>query len=217
MPQKNLYYQYSPSRNYDNDKEVSKTADLKLASDFCYNCGQQAKFRCAKCKMVSYCSRNCQTIHWKTMHKLKCKDYVKALSSNSSSKTKKAKLPNESCLNSNYIWPTSQSAWSYKEYEIVTEVEPKRSKGQSKKELEATNKKLLKLHKNDLDAKEVDATVHNKNLKVDQVFLEFQARIGREPEQILRYIPVYDRRLEIFVNKSDKKACGIGFGMGVFF
>lgn len=41
--------------------------------DHCAQCTKpQASKRCAKCKIVSYCSRECQAKHWKRVHKASC-------------------------------------------------------------------------------------------------------------------------------------------------
>lgn len=193
LSQRNLYYQLQPAKNYDNDKTITKTADEKLASDFCFNCGQKATSRCKNCKMVAYCDKICQTIHWKTMHKNSCKEYVKAI--NSGKKSKKS-----SGSSSNFIYPTSQSSWSYKELEIATEREPKLHDSSKGDTVDKINNSLLEKYKTDFDQEEIDNLKINKKLKIDKVFLKFQTRVSRVPDQILRYIPVFDPRLELFVN-----------------
>lgn len=40
--------------------------------DRCANCTQAATRRCSRCKIVKYCSRECQSSHWKTVHKASC-------------------------------------------------------------------------------------------------------------------------------------------------
>jgi hypothetical protein len=39
---------------------------------FCSRCKRSASFRCGKCKLFNYCSRECQVVHWST-HKSYCK------------------------------------------------------------------------------------------------------------------------------------------------
>jgi len=192
LPQKNMFYEMIPSKNYENDRSVVNKADQKLASDFCFNCGQTAKSRCSKCKLVAYCCKNCQSIHWKTMHKSKC----------ISAKPNKSKSKNNNIKKSNYVYPSSQSTWSYNEMEIIVEPEPKIDKAQNQKELDKLNKKLMKEHENELKSEEVDATVTNNNLKIDKYFLKFQNRLNRDSEQILRYYEFYDQRCELKVSKA---------------
>ena len=48
--------------------------------DHCENCGtaetKEAKLKkCARCKMVAYCNRDCQKAHWKE-HKPDCDKWV---------------------------------------------------------------------------------------------------------------------------------------------
>ena len=40
------------------------------------NCGADggAKRRCARCRAVSYCSAECQRMHWKKEHRAQCCD-----------------------------------------------------------------------------------------------------------------------------------------------
>lgn len=39
----------------------------------CWNCGEyDAEKVCCKCQVASYCSRDCQLVHWKSTHKCIC-------------------------------------------------------------------------------------------------------------------------------------------------
>lgn len=40
--------------------------------DRCANCTQPATNLCSKCRIVKYCSRKCQSTHWKKVHKACC-------------------------------------------------------------------------------------------------------------------------------------------------
>jgi hypothetical protein len=42
--------------------------------DQCGNeeCDEEPTMRCAKCKSVEYCGRECQSKHWKKEHKVRC-------------------------------------------------------------------------------------------------------------------------------------------------
>jgi len=223
LPQKNMFYDSNPSSNYENDRSVVVRADQKLANDFCFNCGQCAKSRCTKCKAVAYCCKNCQTIHWKTMHKTKCQAWQEASSKQKSgtknnnkkkggkngkgSRQKSSSSISNQVKNSNFVYPNSQSSWSYNEMEIIVEPEPKVDKIKNQKELDRLNKQLMAEHKNELKQEEVDQTVTNKNLKIDKYFLKFQNRLNRDPEQILRYYEFYDQRCELKVSKTQAEEC----------
>ncbi len=47
-----------------------------LAAEECASCcvpGHRAALKdCARCKLVAYCSKSCQTEHWKVIHKKLC-------------------------------------------------------------------------------------------------------------------------------------------------
>ncbi|XP_020548505.1 ubiquitin carboxyl-terminal hydrolase 19-like, partial [Sesamum indicum] len=42
--------------------------------DSCAVCGRLTNKQCARCKMVKYCSEDCQRSHWNSEHMMKCKD-----------------------------------------------------------------------------------------------------------------------------------------------
>jgi len=46
-----------------------------IMSDVCAACGHEGAHnkKCARCRMVSYCSKECQTSHWRSAHKAECK------------------------------------------------------------------------------------------------------------------------------------------------
>lgn len=43
--------------------------------DACAVCGNSTTKQCSGCKRVRYCSETCQSSHWKSGHKTKCKDF----------------------------------------------------------------------------------------------------------------------------------------------
>ncbi|KAG8705556.1 hypothetical protein FRC08_001616 [Ceratobasidium sp. 394] len=58
------------------DSYLSSTKD-SLAGQVDHQCGnedcdEEPTERCAKCKSVEYCSRSCQSKHWKKEHKVRC-------------------------------------------------------------------------------------------------------------------------------------------------
>ena len=44
--------------------------------DHCYQCGAKGceVLKCAGCHKARYCSKDCQTLHWKNSHKDECQD-----------------------------------------------------------------------------------------------------------------------------------------------
>ncbi len=59
-------------------KELLATADAMFeseASATCWSCGQtfHSLKACARCKCAKYCGKECQTAHWKLVHKTHCK------------------------------------------------------------------------------------------------------------------------------------------------
>lgn len=64
-PQPQVFYtpkNYSP-KNYSPKNELHHE---------CARCSAPAKTRCSRCKLVRYCSGNCQIIHWRLFHKQEC-------------------------------------------------------------------------------------------------------------------------------------------------
>ena len=51
---------------------VESSVTIRTSSEECHSCRViLAKFSCAKCQTVKYCSKDCQTRHWKA-HKTEC-------------------------------------------------------------------------------------------------------------------------------------------------
>ena len=55
--------------------KLTKEAQQLIGKHFCPVCHKEATSSCSKCKKTFYCSKNCQTIHWKA-HKLFCSKYA---------------------------------------------------------------------------------------------------------------------------------------------
>ena len=168
LPRINDYYEPDQSENYEQDKHVMVRADQKLVKDFCFNCGQEASYRC---NSTAYCGKLCERNHRKTGHNTNC---------NNSKKNSKGP---------NFIYPTQKSSWCFEEYEIVDESEP--SDDEEERDIQGENERLLKEideNGNDFSDTELDAVASSSKLKVDKVFEKFKKRINREPAQVLRYI-----------------------------
>ena len=50
--------------------------DTENKTLICALCAKQSSNFCAQCKLVSYCSKDCQSAHWK-VHKIHCNKYFK--------------------------------------------------------------------------------------------------------------------------------------------
>lgn len=60
----------SSNSNSNNNKPV------KVPSTYCHVCQRSAVTRCSKCGSIFYCSRDCQTLHWR-FHKVLCAKITK--------------------------------------------------------------------------------------------------------------------------------------------
>ena len=73
------------SFSYDDVKEVHFWSLLQSSESFgkdlgghsCRECYKAANFRCSKCGVVWYCSKECQRKNWKTQHKRMCNKLIK--------------------------------------------------------------------------------------------------------------------------------------------
>ena len=56
------------------DQAENEEGELKKAARVCKNCGKEASKmqKCSRCRLVRYCSRDCQLADWKE-HKKSCK------------------------------------------------------------------------------------------------------------------------------------------------
>ncbi|KAJ1380981.1 Zinc finger, MYND-type [Sesbania bispinosa] len=48
---------------------------LLMDDNLCAVCRNHANKKCSRCKSVRYCSETCQQSHWKSEHKIKCKEF----------------------------------------------------------------------------------------------------------------------------------------------
>lgn len=61
-----------------NRHAMSSSVPLDSSDDLsCIVCGNPGSKKCSRCKSVRYCSSKCQTSHWQSGHKRKCKDVGK--------------------------------------------------------------------------------------------------------------------------------------------
>ena len=135
----------------------------------CSVCGCPGGKRCAKCKGMSYCSKEHQIIDWKAGHKRQC-----GVAESASAPT--SNTPN-------LLFP---------EYELVMETEsmdPENKPEKSESECMAEYTKFLKsqaagsMTGND---KDLESMATSEDI-LDQNFKQFKKRIEKEPDQVLRY------------------------------
>lgn len=134
----------------------------------CAVCGCRGPFKCARCKSVSYCSKEHQKIDW-TSHKSRCET---------------EKSTEEKSVNPHVLFP---------EFELVLEQEVQIKQPDSIN----LQKQLEELKSFDGNEKAPLQNVTEEELsqftvEEDRFFSKFRKRIAREPEQVLRY----DRKAE---------------------
>lgn len=64
----------SSSSSFSLSSAAMTAAACNAVSDSCAVCGKPTSKQCAACKVVKYCSQTCQSEHWKSEHKMKCKE-----------------------------------------------------------------------------------------------------------------------------------------------
>ncbi|KAL3267396.1 hypothetical protein HHI36_011525 [Cryptolaemus montrouzieri] len=134
---------------------------LSKWSSICEACGSFGDKKCSNCKVVTYCSRKHQIIHWKENHKKTCG-------------TKENTSGDSSIL--------------FPEFEIVIEPEVLNVKEIDE---EQEKQKFIELQKqgklgtmSDLDEEEL--TKHSTTSN-DKMFAKFRKCVENNPEQVLRY------------------------------
>ncbi|MED6176688.1 Ubiquitin carboxyl-terminal hydrolase 19 [Stylosanthes scabra] len=67
--------------NFDSDRThpmpsspSASASAFAMDQPLCAVCSKDATKKCSRCKSVRYCSQACQQMHWKSEHKLKCKE-----------------------------------------------------------------------------------------------------------------------------------------------
>ncbi|KAJ0091249.1 hypothetical protein Patl1_12663 [Pistacia atlantica] len=61
----------------DRNRHVMSSISIENDDSSCVVCANPGTKKCSRCKSVRYCSSICQSTHWKSGHKTKCKDYGK--------------------------------------------------------------------------------------------------------------------------------------------
>ncbi|XP_045158815.2 programmed cell death protein 2-like [Mercenaria mercenaria] len=169
LPRENKFYSSDPSPEI----EVQNEVDASLFNKLCVVCGCLGLKTCSKCHNVNYCSKEHQTVHWKSGHKVGCN-----LSKEADVSTKEVKFD---CL--------------FPEMELVTEPENNESE---KDCVEKTDEEKMKEYDEFLKKENVSQTcgemseaelqkMASKESENDKQLRRFKKRISQEPEQVLRY------------------------------
>ncbi|KAK6189976.1 hypothetical protein SNE40_001932 [Patella caerulea] len=174
LPKINEFYSSQPPKegvsNPDDHPHAGKLQPL------CIICGAAGSKLCGRCHKTSYCSKQHQTIDWKSIHKTICKDSDNVSSPGEVNKPMCFKSPN-------VLFP---------EFDLVTEPE-NYTKTNEKDEQEKMNEykeflasEAARSLSEDLDEKELERTA-TKQSEDDDQFLKFKERIRHEQQQILRF------------------------------
>uniref|UniRef100_A0A5B6YGP5 Putative ubiquitin carboxyl-terminal hydrolase 18 n=1 Tax=Davidia involucrata TaxID=16924 RepID=A0A5B6YGP5_DAVIN len=68
-------FESSDTASPDGDRRDRQMPGVIRTGDACEVCGNLTKKQCSGCKLVRYCSEACQSSHWRSGHKKKCKDF----------------------------------------------------------------------------------------------------------------------------------------------
>uniref|UniRef100_A0A8C7A7E1 Programmed cell death protein 2 n=1 Tax=Neovison vison TaxID=452646 RepID=A0A8C7A7E1_NEOVI len=159
LPRKNDFYSYEPPSE-DPPAETGDRVRLQLPSGahLCRVCGCLGPKTCSRCHKAHYCSREHQTLDWRSGHKQACtqSDYLDRT------------IPDH-----NFLFP---------EFEIVIETEDEITPEVVEKENES---EILGSMGEALE-EELDSMAKHES-KEDKIFQKFKTKIAHEPEQVLRY------------------------------
>ncbi|CAI9105378.1 OLC1v1004288C1 [Oldenlandia corymbosa var. corymbosa] len=165
LPRLNSFYSSEPPRNNGSDKPSTAGAVL------CSWCGTwRGDKTCGDCRKVRYCSEKHQTAHWRSGHKVECRQPFLAPVTPES--TSNAVSSDTQKVASKNIWP---------QFEIVHEDESEAENS----EHEGFNKSLVSPSRVDESVKSLLETFEVGGDK--KSWATFQERISRDPEQVLRY------------------------------
>lgn len=152
-----------PTRNQiNNNKHIMiYCLDAKL----CGVCGLKGTLRCSKCKHGFYCSKQHQVIDWDSNHKQTCQSSTN-LTSESIAKT---------------------FAFGFPEMDIVIEQEPEKKRDASSNSHDYEKSEMEHLV-DDMKLDTSNEQAENTDTGVDGMFIKFQKRVEREPQQVIRHL-----------------------------
>ncbi|XP_028398834.1 programmed cell death protein 2-like [Dendronephthya gigantea] len=221
LPRSNDFYP-AVSSFQDQDKIFQEFKDKKAGAGaswtkLCEVCGCRGEKLCSKCRQVSYCSRDHQTVDWKTGHKLVC--------GNAEQQRQPGAIHDKTTvveLRFAFIGsPGKVSNVLFPEFELVTEPEEidgeiqecgNENDMEKYKDILKDNEKDNAGAKNDWDSLEAESKKIN-DVVEDKTYCEFKKRISYEPEQVLRYQqhgnPLWVSKLNI-PKETDIPKCSCG-------
>uniref|UniRef100_K7G479 Programmed cell death 2 n=1 Tax=Pelodiscus sinensis TaxID=13735 RepID=K7G479_PELSI len=152
LPRENDTYSYDPPPDAPPPEGQTRVSlQLQCGAHLC-----RAKV-CSKCHRAHYCSKEHQTVDWKSGHKLSCAQSAQL----------DAVIPDHKFL--------------FPEYEIVIEPEEMETPGDGQTDEDSESEGFESLDEEVLEAMAKHET------QEDKIFQKFKNRIAAEPEQILRY------------------------------
>ncbi|XP_022376625.1 programmed cell death protein 2 isoform X2 [Enhydra lutris kenyoni] len=158
LPRKNDFYSYEPPSE-DPPAETGECVRLQLQSGahLCRVCGCLGPKTCSRCHKAHYCSREHQTLDWRSGHK-------------------------QACTQSDYLDTIPDHNFLFPEFEIVIETEDEITPEVVEKE----NESEIMGSMGEALEEELDSMAKHES-KEDKIFQKFKTKIALEPEQVLRY------------------------------
>ncbi|CAG9772438.1 unnamed protein product [Ceutorhynchus assimilis] len=156
LPRDNDFYSSEPPVEKPDPDFLTKWVEV------CNSCGIKANKRCGQCKMVWYCCKDHQLIHWRNGHKNQC-----------------SKGQTQLKTDAGILFP---------EWELITETEERETEDVDEREAMAEYEKLKAEGKTGTleEVSESDLDAHA-SLDMDKVFAKFKKRIEDYPDQVIRY------------------------------
>lgn len=164
LPRINPFYSNDPPSEDPNNPTLVTPKQFGLKT--CIFCGSSGHLSCSKCNKVSYCSKDHQIIHWKSLgHK-------------------------ESCGKSDVDEKTDQEIIKqmlFTEYELTLDLEENYSKESNEKSSEDLNfQDALKKIKPTLQNEDLESVAPES--KEDKCFAKFRSICSSCPDHVLRYV-----------------------------
>ena len=174
LPRENTYYTEKEEDENEGNPTVAIKADAPRAQ-LCDVCGCNGTKTCARCHRAHYCTQFHQKIAWQDGHSKECTSLASSSSSPSSLSIRRIEC-DCSCVR-------------FPERIIVSEDEPTAAEAEAAAATITTKEMEEKIKKAQRVKAEADETAEDEAPEyVDMEFLNFQRRLERAPQQVLRYI-----------------------------